>query len=131
MYDYLEAMKEDIKTYILEDINVNSQYSNMAELENALNDDLWTVDSVTGNASGSYTFNRYKAQEYVMDNMELLVEMCSEFGIDNATIGEKFLEEDWEWMDVSIRCYLLRQAISEALNELGENLIFGGDEDNE
>ena len=131
MYDYLEAMKEDIKTYILEDINVNSQYSNMAELENALNDDLWTVDSVTGNASGSYTFNRYKAQEYVMDNMELLVEMCSEFGIDNATIGEKFLEEDWEWMDVSIRCYLLGQAISEALNELGENLIFGGDEDNE
>ena len=131
MYDYLEAMKEDIKTYILEDINVNSQYSNMAELENALNDDLWTVDSVTGNASGSYTFNRYKAQEYVMDNMELLVEMCSEFGIDNATIGEKFLEEDWEWMDVYIRCYLLGQAISEALNELGENLIFGGDEDNE
>lgn len=131
MYDYLEAMKEDIKTYILEDINANSQYSNMAELENALNDDLWTVDSVTGNASGSYTFNRWKAQEYVMDNMELLAEMCSEFGIDNATIGEKFLEEEWEWMDVSIRCYLLGQAISEALDELGENLIFGGDEDNE
>lgn len=131
MYDYLEAMKEDIKTYILEDINANSQYSNMAELENALNDDLWTVDSVTGNASGSYTFNRWKAQEYVMDNMELLAEMCSEFGIDNATIGEKFLEEEWEWMDVSIRCYLLGQAISEALDELSENLIFGGDEDNE
>lgn len=86
---------------------------------------------MTGNASGSYTFNRWKAQEYVMDNIDLLAEMCSEFGIDNAEIGEKFLEEEWEWMDVSIRSYLLGKAISEALYELGDNLIFGGDDDNE
>lgn len=131
MYNYLEAMKEDIKDYILEDVSANSQYADRDDLENALNDDLWTVDSVTGNASGSYTFNRWKAQEYVIDNMDLLTEMCSEFGIDNATIGEKFLDEEWEWMDVSIRCYLLPQAINAALDELGDNLIFEGDEDNE
>lgn len=130
MYDYLEAMKEDVKAYILEDITANSQYADRNELENALNDDLWAIDSVTGNASGSYTFNRWKAQEYVMDNIDLLAEMCSEFGTDNATIGEKFLNEEWEWMDVSIRCYLLGQAISAALDELEDSLIFAeGDED--
>ena len=77
---------------------------------------------MTGNASGSYTFNSYKAQEYVLDNMDLLEEMCGEFGVDNETIGQKFLDGSWEWMDVSIRCYLLGQAISEALDEVEEEL---------
>lgn len=90
----------------------------MEELEQSLNDDLWTVDSVTGNASGSYTFNRYQAQEYVMDNIELLNEACEEFGTNTETVGEKFLNEEFEWMDVTIRCYLLAQAISEALEEV-------------
>ena len=48
--------------------------------------------------------------------------MCNEFGIEAETIGQKFLDEEWEWMDVSIRCYLLDQAISEALDEIEEEL---------
>ena len=48
--------------------------------------------------------------------------MCGEFGVDNETIGQKFLDGSWEWMDVSIRCYLLGQAISEALDEVEEEL---------
>ena len=31
---------------------------------------------------------------------------------------KKFLNEEFEWMDVTIRCYLLAQAISEALEEV-------------
>ena len=60
--------------------------------------------------------------------MDLLEEMCGEFGIDNETIGKKFLEGAWEWMDVSIRCYLLGQAISEALDEMEDDLIFSEEE---
>ena len=44
--------------------------------------------------------------------------MCDEFGTSASDIGEKFLDEDWEYFDVSIRCYLLGQAISEVLDEL-------------
>lgn len=59
MYDYRETIKADIRQYIedngtwlgLEDLDKD-------ELFETLNDNLWTADSVTGNGSGSYTFNR-------------------------------------------------------------------------
>lgn len=128
MYNYLDAMKNDIKDYIENEVNT-SNYSDREELENDLNDILWNEDSVTGNASGSYTFNCAEAFGYVDDNMDLLAEACAEFGIDSATVGEKFLNnEDWEYFDVTIRCYLLGQAISEALDEIEEDLEFAEEE---
>lgn len=126
MYNYLETMKSDIKDYIKNEVNT-SDYSNREELEERLNDDLWNEDSVTGNASGSYTFNRADAEEYVTDNIDLLAEACKEFGIDNETVCKKFFAEDWEYFDVTIRCYLLSQAISEALDEI--DLEFAADEE--
>lgn len=126
MYNYLEAMKSDIKDYIKNEVNT-SNYSDREELENDLNDILWNEDSVTGNASGSYTFNRADAKEYADNNMDLLVEACKEFGVDNETVCKKFFAEDWEYFDVTIRCYLLNQAISEALDEI--DLEFATDEE--
>ena len=127
MYNYLEAMKSDIMDYIRNEVNTN-EYADRDELDAFLNDELWTVDSVTGNASGSYTFNSYTAKEYVFDNIDLLNEAITEFCEDDV-IGEKFLNEKWEWMDVTIRCYLLGQAISEALDDIEEELIFADDEE--
>lgn len=125
MYNYLEAMKSDIKDYIKYEVNI-AEYSDREELESDLNDTLWTEDSVTGNASGSYTFNYVEAAEYVNDNIDLLSEACAEFDIDSATIGEKFLDKDWEYFDVTIRCYLLGHAISEVLDEIENDLEFEG-----
>ena len=127
MYDYLEAMKSDIMDYIRNDVNTD-EFSSREELEESLNDDLWTVDSVTGNGSGSYTFNRAEAEEYVNDNSDLLREALSEFSVDSETVAEKFLEADYEYFDVTIRCYLLGQAISEALDELEDDLTFSEEE---
>lgn len=123
-YNYLETMVEDIKDYIRNnaELDRNDLEYDREDLEQKLHDDLWTEDSVTGNASGSYTFNCYQAEIQVCDNMDLLNEMCREFGVEAETIGQKFLDEEWEWMDVSIRCYLLGQAISEALDEIEEEL---------
>lgn len=123
-YNYLESMKEDVKEYITNnaELDMDDLIYNRSELEEKLNNDLWINDSVTGNASGSYTFNSYKAKEYVLDNMDLLETMCNEFGINAETIGKKFLECAWEWMDVSIRCYLLNQAISETLDDIEEEI---------
>ena len=116
MYNYLEAMKSDIMDYIRNDVNTN-EFASREELEEHLNDDLWTVDSVTGNGSGSYTFSRAEAEEYVRDNWDLMKEAAEEFCDEERFIKWVF-NEDWESIDVSIRCYLLGQAISDALDTI-------------
>lgn len=115
-YNYLEAMVEDIKDYIRDNFaewEIADKLADRDEWEEELNDDLWTVDSVTGNASGSYTFSTYRAEEYICHNLDLLAEAAEEFcsGID-------LLKDGAEACDVTIRCYLLNQAIREALNEI-------------
>lgn len=111
-YDYLEAVKEDVLNYINEN-NIVVTSENRDEVEQDLNDTLFTYDSVTGNASGSYTFNAWEAEEYLCHNWDLLVEALTEFGSDMS-----YLERGAEACDVTIRCYLLGQAISEALDEI-------------
>lgn len=117
MYDYKEAMKADIKDYIeAEDIDVTT--SDRDEIESSLEETLWLEDGVTGNASGSYTFNSLKAEEYVIDNLDLLEDACHEFGIDEREVGLHFLGGDFEWFDVTIRCWMLAECLSEVLDEL-------------
>lgn len=114
-YDYLEAVKEDVKNYLEENgIKVTSE--NREELEEQLNEDLFTCDSVTGNGSGSYTFNTWRAEEYLCHNLDLLAEACEEFGS-----SMDILKDGAEACDVTIRCYLLNQAIREVLDELEED----------
>ena len=116
-YNYYEEVKEDVKNYINENIAF-SDFDDLEELEQFLNEELWTVDSVTGNVSGSYTFNLFQAQDYVLENMDVLAEALEEFGTDSETIAEKFLSEDWEYFDVTIRCYVLGFCISDALDDI-------------
>lgn len=111
-YDYLENVKEDVRNYIEEnEIVVTS--SNREEVEQELNDTLFVNDSVTGNASGSYTFSAWQAEENLCHNFELLTEALAEFGCDLS-----YLEKGAEACDVTIRCYLLGQAISGVLDEI-------------
>lgn len=111
-YNYLEAVKEDVKEYIKNEIDF-SDFDSVEELEEKLHDDLFVDDSVTGNASGSYYCNSWKAEEALFHNWDLLAEALREFGED----GTDILEKGAEAMDVTIRCYLLSQAISEVIEE--------------
>ena len=123
-YDYNEALKSDSRDYIKEEIDLNEWEAD--QLYDELNDRLWCVDSVTGNASGSYTFNSYKAREYVLDNMDILEWALNDFGADNDTIAENFIKGNWEYFDVTIRCHLLCGALSEVIEELvDEGLLVG------
>ena len=77
-YDYMACLCEDIKAYIQqEEIDIHED-----DIEETLHDCLWCEDSVTGNASGSYTFNAWRAEENLCHNLDLLAEACSEFGGD-------------------------------------------------
>lgn len=127
MYDYKEAILDDVREYVEEEINLNEWKGNRDKLEEKLNDDLWTCDSVTGNASGSYTFNAWEAKENLCHNLDLLEEALEEFGNDKGYL----LERGAEAADVTIRCYLLSWAISEVLDELEEKLTEDEEEDEE
>lgn len=112
-YDYYEIVKNDIREYIKDhDIDVTSEEFDRDDLC----DRLWVSDSVTGNASGSYTFNAYQAEENLCHNWDLLEEALEEFGQTDVNI----LEKGAEWCDVTIRCYLLGQCLDEVIDEIEE-----------
>lgn len=122
-YDYLAAVIEDVKNVVLESYDwKNELKEDRYEFEQKLMDELWVNDSVTGNESGSYTFNAWQAEEYLCHNFDLLKEACDEF----STSLEDIIESA-ETCDVTIRCYLLGQAVSAVCDELESEL----DEDEE
>lgn len=122
-YNYHEAVTTDIIDFIREEVTT-SVYENREALSEFLNDELWTCDSVTGNASGSYTFNAYKAKEYVFSDPDTVSEALKEFCVEAETIADKFLTQDWEYFDVTTRCYVLGQAIEDALDSIENELVF-------
>lgn len=117
MYDYREAMTEDVKEWIKQNIDLTEWTEDREGLEQQLNDDLWTEDSITGNASGSYYCNSYKAEESIAHNWNLLNEALDEFEQNNINV----IKKGAEWADVTIRCYLLGFVISNVLDEMEEN----------
>lgn len=132
-YNYNESVKNDVREWIAnnwEDIKEkfqNDEITNCDELYEYLNDTLFYEDSVTGNASGSYTFSTWQAEENLCHNMDLLGEALEEFGCDAS-----YLEKGAEACDVTMRCYLLGGAISEVLEGLegleGKTLLKALDE---
>ena len=119
MYNYYEevllAVEEAVKDgYSPEDL----EPVDLEDYSEKLNDALWVDDSVTGNASGSYFCNSYKAEEALAGNWELAGEALEEFGYDNINAFEKGAE----WIDCIIRCYLLNQSIAEYVEEYEDEL---------
>ena len=116
MYDYREALCNDIREYIDDNINL-SDFADRDELEEHLNDELWVADSVTGNASGSYYCNAWKAEEALSHNWDLLADAMREFCCE-----VDLLEKGAEWADVTIRCYLLGECIASVLDDMDDEL---------
>lgn len=121
MYDYRKEMENDIKQY-LEDNEYKynfEDYDSSDDFAQELYDNLWCEDSITGNASGSYTFSNNDAEDYVKDNLDLLKEAVEGFCCKDE-FCDRFFNSDFEWMDVAIRCYLLGEMCTTVAEELFE-----------
>ena len=103
-YNYHEAVKDDIREYIEENFGTVTE-----KMRAKIFDIILMEDSVTGDASGSYTMNRAAAKEYVIENIDLLNRAVDEYGFNKKDIGEQFLSEQWERFDVLIRLCLVRK----------------------
>lgn len=125
-YNYLKHEVADVVEAIREgdmldgEVDACGDYVDRDGLMDRLEDELWCDDAVTGNGSGSYTFDAREAAHNVADNLDLLAEVVEEFGCDAAR-----MIDSPEAADVTIRCYLLRQAIDMALDELAEDVVAG------
>lgn len=125
-YDYREAVYEDVKQYIEENITL-SDYDNLEEAYEKIYDDMWITDSVTGNGSGSYTFNTWQAEENLCHNLDLLNEALTEFCCNSSYLAERGAEV----CDVTIRCYLLGEVLQTVLKEININDDIWSDEQEE
>ena len=119
MYDYYEEVKKAVEEaaeneYTLEMLKP----MNLEEYEEMLDDALWIDDSVTGNASGSFFCNTYEAEEALAYNWELAVEALKAFRYNNINI----LDKGAEWLDVTIRCYVLAPCIAAYIDENRQEL---------
>lgn len=116
-YNYYEAVKNDL-TVLLNEYNY-SDYETIEDLREAIYNDAWTNDNVTGNGSGSYTFSTREAWDNLGDNLDLMEEAAATFG------DEPIIRDEWdhgaEWWDVSIRCYLLDSVLNELMDEIADD----------
>ena len=117
--------KEEIKNDVMDYIRYNKSYETEDDLEELKNDDnlydeLFNADSVTGNASGSYHCNAFKAKEdlYGVIDTEEFKYMISEFCENKFDI----YDNGWEYYDVSFRCWLLGEVINDAIDKLIEEM---------
>lgn len=125
-YNYFEAVKEDVRSWLKHDADdfknehadengVWLTEDNIDDISGELNDLLWCNDGITGNGSGSYTFNTWQAEENLCHNLDELQEALREFGC-----GIEYLEKGADACDVTLRCYYLAPAITAVLNEMLE-----------
>lgn len=89
MYDYLEAMKQDIINYIRDEVTT-TDFSDIDELRERLEDDLWIDSTITGNGGDNYTDNE-TSKEYINGNENLLKEALIEFCVDKEKSLTSFL----------------------------------------
>lgn len=121
-YNYRQAVKESIYDYIKEDLidlkleNVDRQ--NLDDLEDYLYELVINDDLVTGNMSGSFFCNSYKAEECLCHNFN---EMSSALEYWEIPLEDckRFIDCP-ELMDVLIRMTYVREVVCEIVKEINE-----------
>lgn len=128
MYDYREELKKDIKAYIEDnrDEIIDGLADNGIALDDKfevagyLRDILFACDEVTGN---EYKYTKYvnldTTKKWVLENIDLAVEAITGFDYDYEHLGRKIGAGDYEYLDVTIRCYLLGEILEQVLDEGG------------
>ena len=120
MYSYKEQVRADVREWIddnkeqIEGLDRNDAYE-------VIYDSCWIDDSVTGNASGSYTFSRYEARQNFFndeDSDDYISQMIEDGFMSVDELGSKIAESNWEYIDLSIRCWLLCDAVTDILDEM-------------
>ena len=119
--EYRDQVKSDIKDYLTQENlwpTAEPDTSEYEEQRDAAYDRCYMADSITGNVSGSYTFNTWQAEENVChllwdEDLWLLLNGSMEVNPADMAKGP-------EYIDVSIRCALVSECLDAVLEEKQE-----------
>lgn len=126
-YNYLDHEVEDVKNYIksrrfmYEDPVLGDKqtlYDIAEDNRDTLYDDMFVDDDVTGNFSRSYTFNKWQAEKNLAGNFSLIVQALDYFDCNYGTV----FHDGAEAIDVTIRCYLLSEALDIAIDDFKDEI---------
>lgn len=134
-YDYKEEVKKDIFEYLKENYmndeifdyiykDGNNYFVEFNEhfTEKTIKE-VQEDDYVTGYGGGSYVYDKATAKEYVLaDGIDILDSMRFDDLIDRETIGDYFLDENWQAMDFNCRWYCCIEAAEDAVNDFEQYL---------
>ena len=113
--DYIDELENDIKEVISNEFEED-------ELQEMSEDDfrdkielldLYNDDCVTGNASGSYEFSAWKAEENICHMWDEIQNM-----IDEGFITIDSFQYGAEGIDVALRCYFFNEALENVIDEM-------------
>ena len=115
-YDYLNAVINDVKAAI-EDLGEDEKKELAGLDEDEKKEHLYNLlvddDRVTGNSSGSYTLNAWKAEENLCHTGDLIEEVAGFYGYSFGQLAKL----GPEGIDVNLRSYVLPEAIDRVLEE--------------
>jgi len=120
---YVELVKkslEDNKETILELLKEKEvDLYDEQEVSDTIVENFTYSDEITGNGSGSFTFNTNEAKNIVSENIDDIVTILNELDYNvNEKVGEAFIEGGWEELDVIARSFVLSQSATEFAEEL-------------
>lgn len=132
-FDYRETVKKDIFEYL------KSNYRNDKIFDYIYREDgiffvgfdedfvqkitREATETVTGKYSVNYICSKEKAKECVLaDGIYILNQLVFDGTLDKETIGDYFLDEDWQALDTECRWYCCIEMALETVSEFEEYL---------
>lgn len=112
---FSEDMITDISDIVEYDIKydvVNSDFDSIKQYV------LERKDEITGNTVGSYTCSSEIAKRNVMEYFGIFYDAVQWYDISAETVGNMFLNDNWEWMDVICREYIFDKYLDDILEEI-------------
>lgn len=105
--EYCHTVTSDAEDVIAENFD-NGYYDTETDFADVY-DNLFVSDAVTGNASGSYTFNACQAKENVKDAIfdDYLLMVLENMGVSKENVVSHIFNQEYEGLDVMIRCAVL------------------------
>lgn len=121
LYDKIEftVFSEDLLTDISDVIEYGINHDAVDSDFDSIKDYvLERKHEITGNDVGSYTHNRETAKENVLEYFGIFYDAVEWYNVSKVMVGNMFLNENWECMDIICREYIFDRYLDDILEEI-------------